>query len=438
MLMGTTVRPFAVRGVAIIALVALGLSVLAPAASGAARTTRASVRSNGGEANGLSGGAALSATGRFVAFDSIAANLVPGDTNGEFDVFVRDRKLDRTNRVSVRSSGGQGNGGSFQPAISAGGRFVAFPSSATNLVQGDTNDADDVFVHDRTTGKTRRLSLRSNGTQTNDASSQPALSASGRFVAFVSLATNLVPGDANGVEDIFVHDRRTGTTRRVSVGAAGQADGPSTGPSISAGGRFVAFSSDATNLVANDTNGVADVFVHDRRTGKTRRVSVGAAGQADGSSAGAAISGDGRFVAFASLASDLVADDTNDERDIFVRDRKARTTRRVSVGAAGQADDRSQSVIEISGDGRYVAFPSDATNLVSNDTNGLRDIFVRDRKARTTRRVNVGAAGQADGQSENATISRDGRFAAFYSHATNLVSADTNGVNDVFVRGPLR
>src|SRR5438034_1099294 len=243
-----------------------------------------------------------------------------------------------TERVSVASGGTtEGNDTSLGSALSADGRFVAFTSAAPDLVAGDTNGVSDVFVHDRQTGATERVSVDSAGTQGNGESTDVALSADGRFVAFTSAAPDLVTGDTNGVADVFVHDRQTGTTERVSVDSAGtQANGAGTGVALSADGRFVAFTSAAPDLVAGDTNGAADVFVHDRQTGRTERVSVDSAGtQANGASCGGALSADGRFVAFASAAPDLVAGDTNGAADVFVHDRQTGTTERVSVDSAG-------------------------------------------------------------------------------------------------------
>src|SRR5207247_1588614 len=195
---------------------------------------------------------------RFLAFASDATSLVPGDTNGNTDVFVHDRQTGTTERVSVDSAGHEGNGYSQQPAISADGRFVAFTSDATNLVPGDTNGVTDVFVHDRQTGTTERVSVDSAGNQgdrrSGNSLSRPAISAGGRFVAFASDATTLVPGDTNGDVDVFVHDRETGTTERVGERAVERPFGV-TGPSLSADGRFVAFAS-RTLLFPGDTNGV--------------------------------------------------------------------------------------------------------------------------------------------------------------------------------------
>ncbi len=343
-----------------------------------------------------------------------------------------------TSRVSVASDGRQGNFDSqtFRaPAMSADGRFVAFESSASNLVAGDTNGRYDVFVRDRLAGVTRRVSVGAGG-QANNGSDSPAISADGRFVAFYSDASNLVAGDTNGRSDVFVRDRLAGVTRRVSVGAGGQANSESFGPAISADGRFVAFYSYASNLVAGDTNGRSDVFVRDRLAGVTRRVSVGAGGQANSDSFGPAISADGRFVAFDSSASNLVVGDTNGTFDVFVRDRLAGVTRRVSVGAGGQANSDSLSPA-ISADGRFVAFESNASNLVAGDTNATDDVFVRDRLAGVTRRVSVGAGGQANSSSGSPAISANGRSVAYTSNASNLVRGDTNGAQDVFVRDPL-
>ncbi|HUH08154.1 MAG TPA: hypothetical protein VML96_10150, partial [Egibacteraceae bacterium] len=296
-------------------------------------TERVSVHTDGTQGNLDSFDAAVSADGRYVAFDSESMNLVAGDTNAKFDVFVHDRDTGATERISVHSDGTQGNSESFSRAISADGRYVVFDSAATNLVPGDTNAEHDVFVHDRDTGTTERISVRSNGAQGNGHSSAGAVSADGRFVAFHSLATNLIDGDTNAERDVFVHDRATGATQRVSIASDGaQSDANSGEPAMSADGRLVAFQSEASNLVAGDTNGVFDIFVHDRATGATERVSVGSDGaQGDGLSLNAATSADGRFVAFDSAATNLVTGDTNALFDVFLHDRWTGATERVSI-----------------------------------------------------------------------------------------------------------
>ena len=239
------------------------------------QTTRVSVASDGTQGNNGSGRLALSADGRYVAFVSLATNLVSGDTNGVMDTFVHDRQTGQTTRVSVASDGMQGNADSGFPSISADGRYVAFWSYASNLVSGDTNLVMDTFVHDRQTGQTTRVSVASDGTQANDWGGNDFISADGRYVGLTYIASNLVSGDTNGTWDAFVHDRQTAQTTRISVASDGtQGDDRSGGSSISADGRYVGFTSSASNLVTGDTNGTWDACVHDRQTGQTIRVSV--------------------------------------------------------------------------------------------------------------------------------------------------------------------
>ena len=344
-------------------------------------TTRASVGAGGVQGNARSEQPAISADGRFVAFWSEASNLVANDTNGWPDVFVRDLESGLTERASVGSGGLQANGDSYDASLSADGRFVAFESSASNLVAGDSNGVWDIFVRDRHLGTTVRVSVDAAGNQGTADSFGTSLSGDGRFVAFDSFAPGLVPGDTNGASDLFVHDRATGAIARVSVSSSGaQANSLSHHPTISADGRIVAFRSLASNLVPGDTNGTWDVFVHDREDATTRRVSVGTSGvQGDASSERPALSSDGRFVAFRSDASNLVPNDTNGAADVLLRDTLAGTTRRASVSSSGgQADGGSIIRPAISADGRFVAFASSATNLVPGDQNGRADLFVRD------------------------------------------------------------
>jgi Tol biopolymer transport system component len=417
-------------------IVALALTASADAASG--ETSRVSVDSSGSQADDESGGGAISADGRFVTFYSFATNLVPGDANSTSDVFVRDRQTGATERISVDGTGNEGNGFSGQPAISADGRFVAFNSSATNLVPGDSNNMPDVFVHDRQTGATELVSVDGGGNAANGQSEQPAISADGRFVAFRSPASNLVPGDTNDAHDVFVHDRQTGATERVSVDEAGnEGNAFSSEPAISTDGRFVAFFSDSSNLVADDTNGQFDVFVHDRQTGATERVSVdGVGAQGNSSSYRAAISADGRLVSFNSDATNLVPDDTNGRGDVFVHDRQTGATERISVGGGGAQGDNDSYDPAISSDGRFVVFDSWASNLVPGDVADTYDVFVHDRQTGATERVNVDGSGAgANGFSFSGSnaISADGGLVAFTSYASNLVAGDTNGTADVFV-----
>jgi len=405
-------------------------------------TERVSVSSDGVQANDSSGNLSysndlsISGEGRYVAFHSIADNLVSGDTNENRDIFVHDRETGETTRVSVASDGTQSNGFSYQPSISSDGRYVAFVSYASNLVPGDTTSGiGDIFVHDRETGETTRVSVSSDGTQSNSSSYVPSISADGRHVAFYSDASNLVSGDTNGSGDIFVHDRDTGETTRVSVSSDGtQGNSASDYPSISADGRQVAFYSDASNLVSGDTNGFGDIFVHDQETGETTRVNVSSDGtQSNDDGRAPSISGDGRYVAFWSGADNLISEDYG-LNDIFVHDRETGETTRVNVSSDGTHSNVCSFYPSISTDGRYVAFYSAASNLVTGDTNELGDIFVHDRRTGETTRVSAASDGsQCNEHSWFPSLSGDGSYVAFQSEATNLVPGDTNGVNDIFV-----
>jgi Tol biopolymer transport system component len=416
---------------ALVLIVALVSPVLAYQRPG--RTERVSVTSDGAEGDRWSESPSTSADGRHVAFVSPSSNLVPGDTNGFPDVFVHDRVTRATDRVSVNSQGEQANGLSVEPSADADGRRVAFSSSASNLVPGDTNDVGDVFVHDRATGTTELVSVASDGTQGNAESHSPSISADGRHVAFVGFASNLVPDDTNGVRDVFVHDRVTSSTERVSVASDGaEGDGFSYRPTISADGRYVAFVSAASNLVPGDTNGVMGIYVHDRANATTERVSVASSGaQANSTSEAPSISADGRHVAFWSFASNLVPGDTNGTSDVFVHDRATGTTERVSVASDGTEEEGHSVTPSISADGRYVAYVSSRHDVFDD----LPDIFVHDRATGATERISVALDGtESNGSSWAPSISADGRHVAFVSGASNLVPSDTNSAFDVFVR----
>ena len=398
---------------------------------------RVSIASDGSQANRDSEAPSISSDGRIVAFISDATNLVAGDTNGAQDVFVHDLDTGITERVSVASAGTQANDDVFTLSLSANGRFVAFGSYATNLVAGDTNTVIDVFVHDRNTATTERVSVATAGTQANDESVSPAISSDGRFVAFRSDATNLVLNDTNNKSDIFVHDRQTGSTVRVSVASDGtQANGDSISPAISSDGRFVAFASEASNLVGGDTNNKADIFLRDRQKDTTELI----VGPAEFNTASGiiivapAISPDGGFLGFRSNADDLVPGDTNNSFDTFLIDSDTFIAKRLSVSSSEVEGNSDSSRPAISSNNRYVVFSSIATNLVSKDTNGSEDVFVRDRDAGKTRRVSIAFDGsEGDDDSFSAVISGNGRFVAFASFAENLVTNDTNGVLDIFV-----
>lgn len=423
----------------LVSTLVIGVARPAPAQT----TTRVNVAPDGTQAEWGAWFPAISADGRYVSFGSHAADLVPGDTNLSDDVFVHDRATGETTRVSVASGGIQATGHSSRnSALSADGRFVAFSSSATNLVAGDTNGVEDVFVHDRSTGSTTRVSVSTGGAQATDWCFLDGLSADGRFVVFSSRAPNLAPGDTNGASDVFVHDRATGETTRASVSPGGvlAGGGGGSGGSLSADGRYVAFTSAAADLVAGDANGVGDVFVHDRQTGVTTRVNLPPwGGETNDHSHAGELSADGRIVVFASAANNLAYGDWNNAWDVFAHDRLTGTTTLVSVGPGGLNANKPSGGptfdrADVSADGRYVVFRSEASNLVVGDTNDAADVFVHDLVTRITARVSVGPGGaQANAWSLDSDVSGDGRFVAFSSDASNLVAGDTGPHRDIFV-----
>jgi len=390
---------------------------------------------DGSPANGASFVSAVSADGRVVAYASEASNLVAGDENGMADVFVHAREPGTTERVSVGGDGRGGDGLSAGAALSGDGRFVAFASLASNLVPDDTNGVADVFLRDRAAGTTERVSVGADAAQADGSSfGQVSISADGRFVAFRSFAANLVADDTNGVTDVFVRDREAGTTERVSVGVHGQGAGMSFWPSLSADGDAVAFASAADNLVAHDANRAIDVFVRNRSAQTTERISTAHPGrESTNASVGfPMLSGDGAVVAFSSRARELLPDgeDDNGQIDLLVRVRAQAKTTRVSVAADGAEADGGSVEGALSGDGRFVVFHSVAANLVAGDTNGVADVFARDRETGGLSRI---VAGDAATYLSGAAVSETGGVVTVYGEAANLVDGDTNGVSDVFV-----
>jgi Tol biopolymer transport system component len=436
-------RPSAALLVACLAVLA-AIAGVALATTGA-QTKRSSLSSSGAQGNGYSVSPGMSPDGRLVVFTSASSNLVSGDTNGQPDIFVRDRQTHKTTRVSVSSSGAQGDGisSAYPPTISSDGRYVTFTSDATNLVTGDTNGAPDVFVRDLKLHKTKRVSVSATGAQGDGLSEGSIISGDGGSVIFGSGATNLVAGDTNGQQDAFVRNLKTHTTTRVSVSSTGtQANGVSYNMTISADGHVVGFTSDASNLVPGDANANTDVFIRDLKTHTTRLVSVSSSGvRGDGFSTEPSISADARYIGFASDSTNLVTGDTNTKRDVFLRDLKLHKTKRLSVSSSGaQGNGTSEfSDPSVSAHGEFVVFASEASNLVPGDTNATRDDFIRDVANHKTRRLSVSSAGaQANGGSDAPAITPDGRFVALQSDASNLVAGDTNGQTDIFVRGPLQ
>ena len=423
-------------------------------------TALVSIASDGTtQTNGESYWPAISADGRYVAFETSATSLDGGvgDFNGARDIYVHDSVSGLTQWISYSpvNSGvpWQNNGGS-RPDISADGRYVVFSSSAANLVPDVLNGYEDIYVYDRTDTIMQRISLAYNGSEANSSSGQPRITPDGRYVAFASFADNLVPNDTNGLNsegmDYFVHDVMTGVTERVNVATDGSEStftliyGMDYRPAISSDGRYVAFTSDAGNLVSNDTNNSYDVFVRDRIAGTTERVSIATDGtEGNGHSGGPStllsgflsISDDGRYVAFESMASNLVSQNLTEMYNVYVHDRQTGITELVNVATDGTPANCASSEPSMTPDGRFVAFKSCATNFVPNDTGGGSAIFVRDRTAGVTAQMTIGNDGnQSNFGGEQPAISADGNFIAFVSAADNLVLNDNNNLVDIFVR----
>lgn len=435
-------------------IVATGLGIAASNESATAQDaiTRVSVRANGEQAGEESGHflvcapwagcseffspTAISPDGRFVAFDS--SDYLDAGLHGP-GVFVRDRINGST--VWIRPYDRYGSFGVW-PAISDDGRFVAFSllqfgewGGYAGGVDLCDRDPDGNGVFDEGNETTIRV---------DDYGWSPSISADGRFVAFESRNESLVAGDTNGANDVFVFDRIAGQISRVSLDSNGnQGNQDSRAASISADGRIVAFVSAADNLVSNDANGVADVFLHDLATGVTIRASIDSSGvEADGASSGGflfgwaekpALSSDGSIVAFASYADNLAAGDTNGVEDVFVHDIATGQTEIVSLGSAGNQADSDSWAPSLSADGRIVAFTSEAKNFARVDGNGAADVFVHDRATGITTLVSGRAGITGDGQSYSPALTSDGSLVAMFSGAGNLVPDDTNSVIDAFV-----
>lgn len=400
--------------------------------------SRASLTASSAEPNAASQ-APVFATNNTLSFWGGATNLVSGDTNARVDIFLKDLSSGTVTRLSTSSGGVQINGNSYSPAFSSDGNIVAFHSDATNLVGSDTNNTNDVFVKNLTTGVVTRVSTGNGDVQGNGSATDASISADGNLVVFRSYASNLVSGDTNGERDIFLKNISTGITTRMSADAGGvEGNAGSDKPVISADGSKVAFWSLASNLAAGDTNGTYDVFIKDVVTGAVTIASSDAGGTIGNlGSFDPVFSPDGTKVAYRTFSNNLILGDGNGASDIFVKDLTSGILTLISCAADGVTFGNADSFSPVfSPDGTKVAFASRASNLVSGDTNGMMDIFVKDLTTGETIRVSRTPEGtQPFRDCFQPVWSPDGSKIAFHTASANLVGGDANNAFDVYVVG---
>jgi hypothetical protein len=403
--------------------------------------------------NGPSRNPSISADGRYVAFESTAKNLVPNDTNGVTDIFVHDRQIGQTTRVSVTHNGGQANGASFEAAISGDGRFVSYSSKATNLVAnpiyppkidcGDTsgherNPSIQVYLYDRQTGAVTQASVNNQGVSANCRSWLSDISGDGTYVVYGSHATNLVdPPKNNKKRDTYIYNRITKQVRYANLTPQGTRPDQGAGlVDISSSGRYVTFNTKSGLFDPIDNNKTFDVILLDQQTNQTKLISLNESGRVGPEiSHYSDVNTNGQYVVFQTL-NQLTSEDRNNVTDIYLRDIVNNQTILITSPNSGQQANGNSRSGKLSGDGRYVTFISSANNLVANDTNGTEDLFMRDMTNGQITRLSVTLSGAQTSGSLNGThaISTDGTFVAFSSSANNLVSGDNNGKPDVFVR----
>ncbi|HEV7862243.1 MAG TPA: hypothetical protein VGR20_06060 [Acidimicrobiia bacterium] len=409
----------------------------------------------------------VSPDGHWVVFESSADNLVGNDFNGSVDIFlsqVGTTAPSSVTRVSVPAAGGEASGfasaPTSPPALSADGTVTAFESDSSNLVAGDTNGVSDIFIRDRASGHTERVSVGDGAVQGNAGSFNPGITADGRFVVFASAASNLAPDDGNGVVDVFVYDRQSHTTKRVSRTSGAS---PSVNPSISANGKFIAFESNGNfpGPITNNNSAVRNIFRYSNvDAGGDDTFTMVSTQPPSGNNPNRRASGKSSYepsvandgsVAFLSDSTGLTGFDGDDVpgakpnyTDVYValpsgsviKASMSNSTYQAADGSVHQSPAQGDSYRpSISADGTKVAFGSDATNLPTTgaDQNPDTDVFIRDIPGQSIRLVNTPPNGVPGGASTAPAVNADGTAVAFASSAPNLVTGDNNGAPDVFL-----
>ena len=415
-------------------LLVAAFAVPADADSAALHTTRVSAAPG----MGVDGGTDPHVTddGGFIVFVSSSSILVEGDNNGADDVFAYATATGNVTRVSLASDGSEADGDSGDPAISADGGTIVFVSSATNLDAAAVGVAGDLYMRETATGVTTRITGGWDDSALNGWVGEPQISADGSTIVYASLASNIVPDDTNGTADVFEYDVDTGVTIKVSRSAIGaNANGPSSHPAVSADGSLIVYESTATDIVADDTNTASDVFAYDTITGTTDRASLTeSGGQADAASDHPGLAPDGSTVVFESQATNLTEIATQAGYDIYVRDLATGAVALVSVATDGTPGDGPSRNPRISADGLTVVYESEASNLVAGDTNSTADVFAHETSSGATTRVSVADDGtETDAASRYPAVASDGTRVVYESDATSLATNDDNAHTDVFL-----
>jgi Tol biopolymer transport system component len=380
---------------------------------------------NGARIDGFAEGQSVSADGRYIAYVSNASNIVPSEGETGRSVYLWDRTTRTNVRISGFFDGYEFTDDSGSPRISKDGRFLAFRSSTQGEFLGyPRRGRDHVFLWDARTGAMKRISQAADGGDANNDSFPTSVSADGRYVLFTSHASNIVPGDTNDSMDVFMWDGQTGTTTMISRAADGTgADGHSRHASASDDGRYIAYQSEATNIVAGDTNGAPDVFVLDRRTGTTRMTPDAL----DPSTSGtflSMITRNGRFVTYVRRGPDA-GDGSAAKSDLLLWDLTTDSRDRVTPAADGT--NYSFAGGSVSDDGRFVTYSSWASNIVADDTNNDTDVFLWDRSTRSTLMVSRASDGTGlNAESMGAVVSADGRYVTYSSNASNAPDSPSN------------